>query len=73
MIEFQIPYDDGCTNNYIQLINGTSTSSPEIGRYCGTTLPVHMLLGVGAKFVFVFEGPPKTAEFSVDLEKSRPG
>jgi hypothetical protein len=36
---FDTESNDGCTYDYMIIYNGPDPSSPEIGRYCGTTTP----------------------------------
>ncbi len=38
-IEFDVEYNSSCTYDYLEVYDGTSTSAPLIGKYCGTDLP----------------------------------
>ncbi|KAF5295928.1 hypothetical protein FQR65_LT10359 [Abscondita terminalis] len=37
--EFQLEYSTECTYDYIEIRNGGTSSSPLIGKYCGTEIP----------------------------------
>ena len=36
--DFQLDSDD-CTQDYVRILNGRKSTSPELGRYCGSTRP----------------------------------
>jgi len=37
--EFDVEYEQNCVYDYMQIYNGTNTSAPLIGTYCGTNSP----------------------------------
>ncbi len=39
---FNIELDGICENNYVEVYNGPSVTSPLVGRYCGTVSAHHL-------------------------------
>lgn len=37
--EFDVEVNSGCNYDYLQIYDGSSTSSPLLGKFCGTSLP----------------------------------
>jgi len=64
-IEFNLEYQNTCNYDWLKVYDGTSTSSPLIGQYCGTTSP-------GAIAASGIDGA-LTFEFHSDYSETRPG
>ena len=73
LIHEQIEYDTNCSKNYLDVRDGTSESNSLLHNesYCGDLVPIHYkTTGRYAFLKFEAEGPPKQANFSVQLSKS---
>ncbi|XP_050407117.2 cubilin, partial [Patella vulgata] len=61
----------GCNHDYLRVLDGNDVNSPEIGTYCGTTVPAPITSQGSAMFVvFISDGYSQSSGFRATYTKS---